>query len=732
MKGVTAPQGSCHCCEGIIRRGIVSLGLLFLVSLLLLLAEGRMSPLLLRLHGLGASVVVAREELTVEEALGACHGLRGRGVAHYAALPGARHVPGPGGGQQRVHAEDAGCASEIRGRDGSGNGSLATHCCETHISFNGRSGNILTQYAAARYFAEINSCAMPCIQMVSGHEPEGVLGWQGDKERCHLQWPPAPGWSPASQHTLTNPIEAYNLHRDAYAGALNFRLYPEQANWQYAALSLGWDLAGGSLLGSGLRGLNKLITSSAAVKERSARWARHREACAAAGTRLMQQQHQQQQQRGNTDPALVTSMEALHPWLPTGVRSVAEGILSGTHPAAQSPGLQGLRRNPERTIVLHIRLDDVYRGNMDDALERTWHGIDRTVDQWGAHRERDWLGMTPPVAHVDVSHFPAGQVLEMQEGTAARLTPNTAPFSYYATLLRATREAWDEVLVVGDSTLASTALFQALQREFNASMQTSSADVDFATLVLARQLVLSGASTFSFSAAMMGRARVIHAPHAGTLGVHSAAQMTCFLTPGALDPRWVYHDIYRAAVRRLAGGFDAQAAAARAEGLHAASEVTREWALKASAGQWRDGHVEWRRFPLGHARVEWQAIHSEGCPEDDEELGTRGLARALGRLGAGALGYEEEGEGGGEGEGERGRGRRAPLYFLTHEELVDYYRIPACFKYFYPAKAHVYSFEDKKPVPTCSDNVYMAPLKEAGFDGRNCRVNEQWAQPCEN
>ena len=649
-------------------------------------------------------------------ALSACHAARGLGVEHYLSLAGSSGVRRVTGASSQ--AADASCGTELR------HNASVTHCCLLLFRFQGRSGNLLTQYAAGRYFAELNSCAMEGVAFTSGNEPVSVLGSQA-LDALHLQWPPAQGATFPYAFTLDNPIEAYNYHRVDFGGSLTMSGYPEQANWQYSALSLGWDLAGGTLMGSGMRGLNRQLTAASAVVERSRRWGRHREACAQAGVLLRQLSE-------STDTAaaaaaaplaLATALEGLHPWLPTAVRQHAQQLLAGTHPQL-TPSLAACLAQAERCIVLHVRLDDLYAGSQAAAGARGAQGM-----QAGSP---DWLGgEQPPPAPGEAAAAAAGPPspraqLEMLEGSAAGLRNTPAPLSYYQAVLRATRGAWDVALVVGDASLQANPLFHALAGEFNATLQSGSASLDMAVLLLARQLVVAGGSTFSFVAAAQGRARAVHAPHMGLLLTQpwSGASQSCMLTPSALDARWVFHDVFRASVRRVARGLAAQAAQAAQEGLGPASSVSRQWALQASGGVWAE-HLEWRVQPLAQPLPQWDS----SCPEDAPE-GQHGRAGLEFALGSTAAPEDAGGEGSAAPLDSAAPPAAMPLYFLTFQELVRYYRNPACSRYFFVSSGLGRS-DPKEPWSTCPDRVSMAPLKEGGFSGRNCRVDGQWAQPCE-
>jgi len=367
-------------------------------------------------------------------------------------------------------------------------------------------------------------------------------------------------------------------------------------------------------------------------------------------------------------------------------------------------------------------MDDLYPQLIKRASFRNRHGRPASVGE-SSKLPIEWLGGVDGAAPVEPLEglLPQYQ-LEALEAMAAESFSldgslmGSAPLSYYQRVLRETRGAWDEVIVVGDTSLAQAPLFLELFKEFNASFQSGSPSLDIAVLMLARQLILSSGSTFSFSAAALGRARVIHAPHvAGLMHVHPSS-MGCFVTPSALDDRWVYHDVFRAGLGRVVRGYKQQIKAAQLEGLTQSTRVTRDWALEASKGVWTD-HLEWLQQPLANPLPSWD----DECPEDDpDELGAEGLARALGN--PPPITPQDQSS----------KRKSMPLYFLTYHELVQYYRTPACMRFLMPSVSRTQETSDiNYRWQTCPDNAYMAPLKEAGYSGKNCRVDEQWAQPCE-
>jgi hypothetical protein len=636
-----------------------------------------------------------------------CHAARGRGVTYYASLPGV-HAVDTTQVSTVVSPEDSSCGSE-RLNDGR----LVTHCCIVGVKFQGLSGNILTQFNVARFHAELNSCAMQHIVFAGlEQEKKSVMGAQADVLGAQ-QWPPAGLLQLKSVGELRHSVDAFATLSRPASGLLTFITYPEIASWQYAALSLGWDLAGDTLIGRGIRGLNAVGLSGNATVERSQRWAEHREACALAGTvATIEMMAHHEDKEGASHMATLANevvMEGMHPWTASGVRSEMEAILLGTH-EHMTPSLRLLASAPERTIVVHLRLDEVYRRTVAGARERSRDGV------VGAEWLGDMWAMQSPTLAAPKGETAAAQ-LAMLEASAARVDLVTPPLSFFRRVLRETRPAWDYVIVVGDHTLASNPLFMALRDEFNATLQSGSAVLDMATLALARQLIVSGASTFSFIAAAMGRARVIHAPHAGLLVAHAHHTIhgaSCMLTHERFDDRWIFHDVFRAAIADVARVFAVQQAAARAQGLNDTSIVTREWARAATPPlDTESGHFEWRSRPLERAIT----ARGAGCPLDNiDGVGARGLARALGKpteFSSSRSSSSSSGNSSNSGSGS-GSNEPVPFFFLTGSEVINFYRRPDCVRYFYPTFNKPDFVNGDKLIHTCVDDAPVAILQEIG------------------
>jgi hypothetical protein len=353
----------------------------------------------------GKSVLLFREAALVAPSTAAavrlCRASRGLGAAHYAALSGALgRVVGPAGAALLAgfsppprgarHPEDAACVTATVG-----DGRNVTHCCVVVMTFNGLTGNLLTQSHVLRLFAEINSCAMPWIWYQSGHQQTSAIGPQADW-RGEQQWPVVPGWvATESTQIISTSMETRAAYLTPSQAEVHMEVYPENANWQFAALSLGWDLAGDTLIGLGVRGLNADIISGNATAERCERWAAHREACAVAGIAL--QAEADAAPAGTTLRAQLeslsfqTNLESLHPWISAGapperlgIRDAVKLLLDGS--LAVTPALRALIAHPERTIVVHIRLDEVYRYTLRGARARARDGLGR------GGGDEEWLG----------------------------------------------------------------------------------------------------------------------------------------------------------------------------------------------------------------------------------------------------------------------------------------------------------------------------------------------------
>ena len=131
------------------------------------------------------------------------------------------------------------------------------------------------------------------------------------------------------------------------------------------------------------------------------------------------------------------------------------------------------------------------------------------------------------------------------------------PLSYYRAIIRGSAAArggaWRNVLLVTDALSKKHPLVLALVEEFGAIVQSEGVAEDMATLLAARELV-AASSTFSFMAALLGRAHTVHWPHAGTgsLRPFQDIKSSCLVpTAPSLAHRFIVHDALRAGVEIL-------------------------------------------------------------------------------------------------------------------------------------------------------------------------------------
>ena len=89
------------------------------------------------------------------------------------------------------------------------------------------------------------------------------------------------------------------------------------------------------------------------------------------------------------------------------------------------------------------------------------------------------------------------------------------------------------VLIVTEPESIHHPLIINLANKWNAYIQSSSVAMDFATLMYAKHIILS-TSTFSWAAALLGRAKTIHYPHAGYFSIFSDKDQ-CLVVPPELD-----------------------------------------------------------------------------------------------------------------------------------------------------------------------------------------------------
>jgi hypothetical protein len=565
--------------------------------------------------------------------------------------------------------------------------------CLVRHAREGRTGNQLVNYFVGRFYGELHGCfAAPVADF------GGDAGGEGS--------PPPAAWPlPVDEASLGGavdgaaapgaPLRALFEGGGARAFALGAQL--ERADAILAAASLGWDLGGGGLMGGGGGAAAPAeALREAAAEERGARWAAEREAC-----------------WGERDARW------LHPWAPAGVRRLAVAALGATASAAAAAaaaaaaklpaGLLAVAAHPSDTLVVHARLGDMSAMAWQEvgANAREGHGGD-----WRGRSGAGWAWVPERFPHYRYPAFPDCDKLRLEPAygsggggggggdMVAALEVDVArtggfvvsPLSFYEAVIEGTRGGrggWARVVVLTEACSADHPIVRALVARYGAVVQSGSVAEDFATLALAREVVVSG-STFSFMAAALGRARAIHAPYAGSFALVGAHAGQCLAPPPALDARWVFHDVYRRAV-------DAVDAALRGGGGEAA--------------RWLP-----RRAPAGAALPPQRPA---GCPASGAPAAV-GDAHAWVRKGAPpppppppSAANARQGAG-------RGAAKKAvPYYFLTWEQLAGFYRNPECGGYYYPpadeaaAEAVDSYVAAHGAYPICSDTQWSLYAGEA-------------------
>ena len=369
--------------------------------------------------------------------------------------------------------------------------------------------------------------------------------------------------------------------------------------------------------------------------------------------------------------------------------------IAGTLP----PGLRAVAEDPERTLVIHARLGDMSAMAWQEAQANAGAGHDGVWDggrggegwQWVPERFPGYrYPKFPDCNHLrEEAEYGKGgggeEMLEALEWDAARLGGFVvSPLSFYEAILSAGYAAaagvaadagkkWGRIVVLTEACSADHPIVRALVKAHGAVVQAGSTVEDLATMVLARHLVISS-STFSLMGALLGRARRVHIPHAGSFSLRSAHNSQC-LTPSArLDGRVVYHDVYRKAVDGIA--------AALGGGSSSSS----------SSSSSRRSRWMWRVEGKGDLPVRPAA-----CPPSLENRTT-------------PLG------------GTSSSGSGVPYTFLTWAELATFYRNPACASYYFPPRtaeetAEVAAYMRQRPGrhPICTDSewtLYTGASKE--------------------
>lgn len=614
---------------------------------------------------------VSAPRVSAHDLLGACTAARGRGLSHYRTAPSAI---------QRTGLEaDGVCVAVAGARYGPDDPRFPSdapgvHCCVVHINLAGRAGNCMLQYAVGRLYAEMHSCAMPTGNNVA---PLGAANWKMTQSvsRHFTAWPPAGGEE--AFHERRDLSRENFQHAGSWVDSEFLRLYTaskpqpwllvssffEMVDMQYTALSFAWDLGGESLLSSGILGLAPAVLERSAVVDRSARWGVHRSACAAAGIAASEEVRNVARVGGEAgtadgaafhaahaaaellrEAAFNASSEALHPWTPEPYRLEYEALLRGTA-AFVDDDMLAFVRDPERTVVIHMRFGDVERDIMREMAWRKAHG-----SNWG-----DWGEIHIPRTQSMQAEDDA-TALDVREFTAATPFAALPPMSFYTAILDATRSRWDRVLLVMEASGLGNPIVRALMDRYGAVPLVERLDRAMATLLLARVLILS-TSTFSFAAALYGRARVIHAPYMGAFHF-SPAGLRCLLPFSELDSRWVFHDVFRTGVERFAREYATQALHARAAGVRADADVS------APAGL-----IVWRRRPLVPL-----PMRSPSCPATTTKRHGEAFALAMGGAPPpldGVLAATTE----------------MPVYFLSFRQLASFHTRLDCADYYMPIGA---------------------------------------------
>jgi hypothetical protein len=219
-----------------------------------------------------------------------------------------------------------------------------------------------------------------------------------------------------------------------------------------------------------------------------------------------------------------------------------------------------------------------------------------------------------------------------------------SPLSFYEAVLAAVQPR--QLLVLTEPCSSDHPIVRALQSSHGAVLQAGSVAEDLATLVLARQLAISG-STFSFMAALMGRAAAVHVPYAGSLSLIGAHNAQCLTPSSAMDSRFVYHDVYRRAVDSIAELFQLQQAQALAQ--------------EAQQGQAQAQPAAAEPKSLG-ARFAWRTDPKAPLPQRPAACPPSSAAGV-------------------------------PYYSLSFQQLADFYHNPACSSYYYPPQSEAEASE---------------------------------------
>jgi len=493
------------------------------------------------------------------------------------------------------------------------------------------------------------------------------LGEEGGLPKDWLSWPE---WLSSPEKEKEQFGEGVDVTADAgtlrqtYESGLVTSLLlgqqVERADILYAAASLGWDLAGESLIGRGLPGVAREALADKQFLERCLRWAQEREACWG-------------------DP----SGRGFHPWMPTDMRNAAMGAMNARTAAAsgvnnssnkignyQGPaGLAAVASDPEGTLVIHARLGDMSAMAWQEAQANAGSGHD---GEWYGEHGVGWSWVPEKFPRYRYPRFPDCDILrnerEYREGSGEEMIKAlewdagrlggfvVSPLSFYTNVIEGSAPVggggWRQIVILTESCSADHPIIRALVAKYGAIVQVGSVVEDLTTMVLARHLVISS-STFSFMAALLGRATVIHVPHAGSFSLLGSHNKQCLTPTSQMDPRFVFHDVYRRSV-------DDVAAALRGEGNDKwmwrpggkGSIPDRPIQCPLSAPHAARGSA----YSWVHQQYKKGAKEQEQLIKDDPPQVSTPATTPI----------------------------TAPYYFLTWEELSSFYRNPACGGYYYP------------------------------------------------
>ncbi len=269
-----------------------------------------------------------------------------------------------------------------------------------------------------------------------------------------------------------------------------------------------------------------------------------------------------------------------HPWLPRALRDATAGFFGsrgsshGLPTTAWPPDSHPLMRDPNGTLVVHVRLDDFSIFSLEQAYLRRVGppplpgsaASARLATEWSHHIDGPLpLEFSQDLAAAAVAEelpafaarYQLKDLLQLLEHDVTMNFFTALPLSYYRAVIRGSAAArggaWRTVLLVTDALSKKHPLVLALAEEFGAIAQSEGVVEDMATLLAARELV-AASSTFSFMAALLGRAHVVHWPHAGTgsLRPFQDIKSSCLVpTVPALAHRFIVHDALRAGVEIL-------------------------------------------------------------------------------------------------------------------------------------------------------------------------------------